>query len=61
MYSGMKCSIGERTKNVIFNSQYIEDYEAIPLNIGQLNDIWGSWYGKCYLSVKSESEGEKQC
>jgi hypothetical protein len=39
MYSGMKCSIGEPTKNVILSSQYIEDYEAIPLNIGQLDNI----------------------
>ena len=38
-YSGMRCSIGEPTKNVIFNSQYIEGYEAIPLNIGQLDNI----------------------
>jgi hypothetical protein len=35
----MKCCIGEPTKNVIFNSQYIEDYGAIPLNIGQLDNI----------------------
>jgi hypothetical protein len=35
----MRCSIGEPTKNVIFNSQYIKNYEAIPLNIGQLDNI----------------------
>jgi hypothetical protein len=44
MYSGMKYSIGEPTKDVIFNSQHIEDYETIPLNIGQLDDIESSWY-----------------
>jgi len=36
----MKCSIGELTKNVTFNYQYIKDYGTIPLNIGQLSDIW---------------------
>jgi hypothetical protein len=29
----------EPTRNVTFDSQYIEDYETIPLNIGQLDDI----------------------
>jgi hypothetical protein len=27
------------TKNVTLHSQYIEDYETIPLSIGQLDDV----------------------
>jgi hypothetical protein len=35
----MECFIAGATKNVTFNSQYIEDYEQYHLNIELLDDI----------------------
>jgi hypothetical protein len=35
----MRCFIDGPTKNVTLNIQSIEDYETIPLSIGQLDDI----------------------
>jgi len=38
-HRGMRCFIDGPTKNVTLNSKYIEDYETIPLSIGQLDNI----------------------